>query len=95
MSSTVISFKESNILECSCDSCFINIDNTFSGDILTIQLDNSLCWFVYTCEKVEYRCLTGTVWSDQSIKLAFFRFSVENYLNSMKAAKLYGKIIYL
>ena len=87
-------FKESNILECSCDSCFINIDNTSSGDILTIQLDNSLCWLINTCKKIKYGCFSGTVWSDQTIKLAFFDFQLK-IIYSMKAAKLYGKIIYL
>ena len=53
--------EKTDILESSCDSGLVDLNGAFSGDVLAVQSDDSLCWFVYTCEKVEYRCLTGTV----------------------------------
>ena len=35
-------FKESDILEGSCDSGLVNIDGAFSGDVLAVQLNDSL-----------------------------------------------------
>ena len=87
-------FEESNILKCSCNSCFIDINNTFSCDILSVQLNDTLCRLINTCEKVEYCCFSGAVWSDQAVQLTFFDFHMK-IIYSVKTAKLDGKITYL
>ncbi|CDE32296.1 unknown [Ruminococcus sp. CAG:90] len=85
--------EKTDILEGSGDSGFVDLDGAFSGDVLAVQSNDSFCWFVYTCEKVEYRCLTGTVGSDQSIELSFFNGHVKA-VNSTKTAELDRQVIY-
>ena len=59
------------------------------GDILAVQFDKSLIRLIYTGQQVEYRCLTGPIWSDQPIKLAFIYTYLE-IINRLKAAKGYA-----
>ena len=79
--------EKTDILEGSRDSGPVDLNGAFSCDVLAVQSDDSFCWLVYTCEKVEYRCFTGTVGSDQSVELSFFNGHIKA-VNSAKAAKL-------
>ena len=45
--------------------------------------------FIYAGQQVEYRCLTGPIWSNQPIKLAFIYTYLE-IINRLKAAKGYA-----
>ena len=85
--------EKTDILESSCDSGLVDLDGAFSCNVLAVQFNDSLCWLVYACEKVEHRCLTGTVGSDQSIELSFFNGHVKA-VNSTKTAELDRQIIY-
>ena len=69
--------EQSNILEGSCNSCLIDFDGLFTGNILSIQRNNTLCGLIYTCQKVEYGGLTCTVGTDQSVQGTFFNLNIE------------------
>ena len=64
--------EQTDVLECSRDTCFVDLDRALTCDILSVQFDDTLGRFVYTCEKVEDCCFAGTVRSDQSLELTFF-----------------------
>ena len=64
--------EQTDILKCSCNTCFVDVNRLLTCNILAIQFDNSLIWLIHTCQKVEYRCFTGSVRSDQSVKFPFF-----------------------
>ena len=65
-------FKQTDILEGSGDSFFVNFDCAAACQLFAVEEKVSLGRFVYTCEKVEDCCFAGTVRSDQSVELTFF-----------------------
>ena len=64
--------EKTDILEGSGDSGFVDLDGAFSGDVLAVQSDDSLCWFVYTCEK-EADTLAGNLPYGKQRKLEIAR----------------------
>ena len=46
--------EKTDILEGSCDTCLIDVDGLFAGDILAIQGNNSLCGFIYAGQQIKY-----------------------------------------
>ena len=86
--------KQTDILESSCNTCPVDLNRIFSRNILSIQFNNTLCRFVYTCEKVENCCFAGTVRSNQAIELTFFDGYVKS-INCTKTAELDSQMIYL
>ena len=87
-------FKQTDILESSRNTGLVDLYCALSCDILSIKFDNTFCWFVYTCKKVENCCLTGTIRSDQSIELTFFDRYIKS-VNCAKTAELDSQMIYL
>ena len=70
-------FEKTDVLECSCNSGLTDLNIFLSCKILSVQKNLSGIWFVYTSQKVEYSCLTGTVRSDQSVKFLFLNLEVK------------------
>ena len=87
-------FKQTNILESSRNTCFVDLYCALSCDILSIEFDNTFCWFVNTCKKVENCCFSCTVRSDQAIQLALFDRYIKS-VNCAKTAELNSQMIYL
>ena len=58
--------EQTDILECSGDSRLVDINGTLSGDILSVQIDDSLVRLIHTCKKVKDCSLTGTIRTDQT-----------------------------
>ena len=85
--------EKTDVLEGSCDSGLVDLNSAFSCDVLAVKFDDSFCWFVYTCEEVEYSCLTGSVRSDEALELSFLNGNVKA-VNSTKTAELDRQIIY-
>lgn len=65
-------FKETDILECSCDACFTDIDGLFPCDIFPVQDHLSCIRSVNSCQQVKDSCLTRSVGTDQPVKFFFF-----------------------
>lgn len=63
--------EKTDILEGSCDTCLIDVDGLFAGDILAIQGNNSLCGFIYAGQQIKYGSFSGTIGTDQSIQCTF------------------------
>ena len=78
--------EQTDILECSGNSRFVDINGTLSGDILPVQIDNSLIRLIHTCKKIKDCSLTGTVRTDQTIKLSFLDGDME-IIHCMKTAE--------
>ena len=87
-------FKQTNILEGSRYTCFVDLNRALSCDVLSIQFDNTLCRFVNTCKKVKNCCFSCTIRSDQTIQLTLFDRYIES-VNCAKTAELNSQMIYL
>ena len=44
--------EQSDILESSCNTCLVDVDGLFAGDILAIQSNNSFCGFIYAGQQI-------------------------------------------
>ena len=69
--------EKPDILEGSCDTCLIDVDGLFAGDILAIQGNNSLCGFIYAGQQIKYGGFSGTIGTDQSIQFTFFNTDIK------------------
>ena len=61
--------KQTDILKGSGNTGFIDIYGFLPCNILSVQDDTSVVRLVYTGQQIEYRGFTGSVRSDQAIKL--------------------------
>ncbi len=71
-------FEKTDVLECSCNSGLTDLN----------------IWFIYSCQKVEYGCLTGTVWSNQSVKFFFLYLEVK-VIYRAETSERNSKIFYI
>ena len=71
-------FEQTDILKGSGNACLIDISNLLSGNIFSIQKDFSGIRFIDSGQKIEDGSLSGSVWSDQSIKLFLFDGNVKS-----------------
>ena len=63
-------FEQPDVLECSCDALFVDLNCAVPGQFLAIQEKVSFRWFVDTRQQVEGRRFACTVRSDQTIELS-------------------------
>ena len=59
--------KQTDILESSCNTCFIDLYRIFTCNINTVQLDDPFSRLIYTGKKIEYSCFSCSVRSDQAV----------------------------
>ena len=69
--------EKPDILKGSCDSRPVYLDGTFSGDIRSVQKDLPFVRLVDTGQEIEDGCFSGSVGTDQPIKLALFYGNME------------------
>ena len=86
-------FEKTDVLEGPGNSGLVDLNSAFSGNVLAIQTDDSLRWFVHTCKEVKYSSLSCTVRSDQTIELTFFNGHIKS-VYCAETAKLNRQMIY-
>ena len=77
--------EQTDILDCSGDSRLVDINGTLSVDIMSVKIHDSLVRLGHTCKKVKDCSLTGTIRTDQTIKLSFLDGDIE-IIQCMKTA---------
>ena len=69
--------EQTDILEGSRNTFFVDLNGALSGDILTVQENLAIGRLIDTCQHIEYSSLTSSVWPDQTIKLSLFNGQIE------------------
>ena len=87
-------FEKTDVLECSCNSGLTDLNIFLSCKILSVQKNLSRIRFIYSCQKVEYGCLTGTIWSNQSVKFFFLYLEVK-VIYRTETSERNSKIFYI
>ena len=86
--------EQTNVLEGTRDSILIDLDRTASGDILSIEKNGTGIRLVHTRQQVEYRRLSCSIRSDQTVELSFLDRHAE-IIDCFQSAEGNADIFYL
>ena len=64
--------EEADVLEGPGDAVPVDVGGLFYCDVHAVQEDDSCIRLIYTCQKVENRCFSGSVGADEAVELALF-----------------------
>ena len=81
--------KQTDVLEGPGDSGLVYFRGFLAGNVDSRQLNASRVRLIYACQQIENSGLTGSVGTDETVKLSLFYADLK-IINCLKAAKRYA-----